>query len=157
VRPKSPSSFFSGIGTQDPQENELREIHADISPESRNLPEHCEEKFSSRRERRNGAEVEQKSMIKECHYIMPSGLSCQSPAMRGCPFCYHHSRIRRIGPAPRARTPEPALDFPALLDRKDLPQAINQIVQGLASGRITTHRASLLLHGIKLLQASSSR
>jgi hypothetical protein len=31
-------------------------------------------------------------MLNECRQVMPGGLHCQSPAMRGCSFCYFHAR-----------------------------------------------------------------
>ena len=44
-------------------------------------------------------------MIAECGPGMPSGLHCQSPAMRGSSFCYFHARPQR--PARQQRHSEP--------------------------------------------------
>ena len=37
-------------------------------------------------------------MFKECRFIKANGLKCQSPALRGSPFCYFHSRTRVVVP-----------------------------------------------------------
>jgi hypothetical protein len=32
-------------------------------------------------------------MYEECRFIKSNGLKCQSPAMRGCLFCYFHAQL----------------------------------------------------------------
>ena len=86
---------------------------------------------------------------KECGHIMPSGLHCKSPAMRGSAFCYFHGRAPR--PARPARPLEvqhrDALPSSAPVDA---PLAVNQIMQALAANRISPRRAAILLQGVQM-------
>jgi hypothetical protein len=90
-------------------------------------------------------------MIQNCRHIMPSGLRCKSPAMRGSAFCYFHARAQR--PARPGRAPEARIEIPAVLDNAGILQAVHQILQALGSGNISSRRAGILLHGIRLAAA----
>jgi hypothetical protein len=83
---------------------------------------------------------------------MPSGLRCQSPAMRGTAFCYHHAR--RVVPARKAGAPEIRIELPLRLDRDGITTAIHQVVNALGSSSITPRRASILLLGLQMASAS---
>jgi hypothetical protein len=99
-----------------------------------------------------------KTMYDTCHHVMPSGLPCQSPAMRGYAFCYHHARraaasSKAVAAEPRAtgsRATESQVDIPSVLDRNGITQAIGKILQALGSGRISPRRASILLYGLQM-------
>lgn len=91
-------------------------------------------------------------MIQTCHHVMPSGLRCQSPAMRGYAFCYHHAR--RLTPTRREKTQEAPIAMPARLDRQGISDTLNAIMQGLASGRLSPRRAGILLYGLQMAIAN---
>lgn len=79
---------------------------------------------------------------------MPSGLRCQSPALRGSAFCYHHGR--RIQPRAKGQSTEHRVEMPASLDRNGISNALNSVVQALAGGCISAWRASILLQGLQM-------
>ena len=76
---------------------------------------------------------------------MPSGLHCQSPAMRGSSFCYFHARPQRP-----ARPREARLEMPVLLDSKGTESIVRQTIEALAAGHISARRAAVLLYGIQM-------
>jgi hypothetical protein len=84
-------------------------------------------------------------MVNECRHVMPSGLHCQSPAMRGCGFCYFHARSQRP-----ARSREARIAMPDQLDSKGTRALIHQTLQALAAGHISARRAAVLLYGIQM-------
>jgi hypothetical protein len=86
--------------------------------------------------------------FKECRHIMPSGLHCKSPAMRGSAFCYFHGRAPR--PARPARSPEANIEVSPVSGSSGCALAVNQIMQALANNRISTRRASILLQGVQM-------
>ncbi len=91
-------------------------------------------------------------MCATCRHIMPSGLRCQSPAMRGIAFCYHHGR--HIPPTHRSASPtEGRVEIPAVLDRQGIALAVNHVLQSLSNGRISARRASVLLYGLQMVVA----
>ncbi len=79
---------------------------------------------------------------------MPTGRNCQSPAMRGSAFCYHHAR--RI--PPRGKSPSGGLrvHMPATLDRHGIASALHGVLQGLADDSISARRAAVLLQGLQM-------
>jgi hypothetical protein len=94
-------------------------------------------------------------MVPSCRHIMPSGLSCQSPAMRGSAFCYFHGR--RVPPARKAAaSSEACIDVPAVLDNKGITYTLGQVLQGLGNGRISPRRASILLYALQMASAHPS-
>jgi hypothetical protein len=84
-------------------------------------------------------------MYNECRHVMPSGLHCQSPAMRGSLFCYFHARTRRP-----TSSGEERIEMPALLDSKGKQAVVHRTLEALAAGRISTRRAAVLLYGIQI-------
>jgi hypothetical protein len=84
-------------------------------------------------------------MPTECRHLMPSGLHCQSPAMRGSAFCYFHARPQRP-----ARPREARIEMPVRLDRKGIEAIIRQTIEALAAGHISPRRAAILLYGIQM-------
>lgn len=85
---------------------------------------------------------------KECRHVMPSGLHCKSPAMRGSPFCYFHGRAPR--PARLARPLESNIEMPLVNSPREIVGAINRIMQALAANRISPRRAAILLQGVQM-------
>jgi hypothetical protein len=86
-------------------------------------------------------------MFRTCHHVMPSGLRCQSPAMRGTAFCYFHGR--RASP-PKSSPAETRIELPARLDRAGIPQALRQVMNALANNQISSRRASILFYGLQM-------
>ncbi|MGA2169225.1 MAG: hypothetical protein ABSG62_13520 [Terracidiphilus sp.] len=84
-------------------------------------------------------------MVNECRHVMPSGLHCQSPAMRGSSFCYFHARPQRP-----ARPHEVRIAMPDQLDGKGTQAILHRTLQALAAGHITARRAAVLLYGIQM-------
>ncbi len=93
------------------------------------------------------------SEYKECRHIMPSGLHCQSPAMRGSAFCYFHGRAPR--PARPARSPEANIEISPVIGSSGCALAVNQIMQALAANRISSRRAAILLQGVQMASGQS--
>jgi hypothetical protein len=79
---------------------------------------------------------------------MPSGLSCQSPAIKGSAFCYFHGR--RIPPQAKCPSTEHRVEIPTTLDQNGIPYALHSVLQGLADGRVSARRASILLLGLQM-------
>ena len=86
-------------------------------------------------------------MFQTCHHVMPSGLRCQSPAMRGTAFCYFHGR--RASP-PKSSPAEAHIEIPATLDRAGIPQALRRVMNALANNQIRSRRASILFYGLQM-------
>jgi hypothetical protein len=87
-------------------------------------------------------------MFATCRHIMPSGRNCQSPAMRGSAFCYHHGR--RIPPRGKGPSAGHRVPMPATLDRHGITRALHGVLQGLADDRISARRAAVLLQGLQM-------
>ena len=87
-------------------------------------------------------------MYTTCRHIMPSGLHCQSPAMRGSAFCYFHGR--RIPPRGKRPSTGHRVEIPPTLDRNGISHALHSVLQGLAADRISARRASILLLGLQM-------
>jgi hypothetical protein len=85
---------------------------------------------------------------KECRHIMPSGLHCKSPAMRGSTFCYFHGRAPR--PTRPARTLESNIEIPLVNSPREIVGALNRIMQALAANRISPRRAAVLLQAVQM-------
>ncbi len=100
-----------------------------------------------------GIPGKERSMYATCRHVMPSGLSCQSPAIRGSAFCYFHGR--RIPPQAKSPSTEHRVEIPTTLDQNGIPHALNSVLQGLADGRISARRASILLLGLQMAHSYS--
>ena len=60
------------------------------------------EKQGTSLQRRGGEGTgERIAMFNLCRPIMPSGAKCHTPALRGKPYCYYHTRLHRF-PAAQA-------------------------------------------------------
>ncbi len=85
---------------------------------------------------------------------MPTGRSCQSPAMRESAYCYFHARRGLASRSNRARN---QLKLPVL----DSPQAIRtsvaEVANGILAGTIDARRAGRILYGIQIASAVLDR
>ena len=84
-------------------------------------------------------------MRNECRHVMPSGLHCQSPAMRGSGFCYFHARPQRPTHPREAR-----IEMPSRLDSKGAQLFVHRIMEALANGHISARRGAVLLYGLQM-------
>ena len=83
---------------------------------------------------------------------MPSGRRCESSAMRGYAFCYHHARR---APVHKGSPAETRIQIPAKLDRAGIAQALHQIMNALGNNHISARRASILLCGLQMAGSNS--
>lgn len=88
-------------------------------------------------------------MYLECRHILPSGVRCKSPALRGMSFCYHHESLRRFSSLNSSPEKQP-LQLPSIEEPRGIQIALAQILAALASGRIEPRRASLMLYGLQI-------
>lgn len=91
-------------------------------------------------------------MTAECRHVMPSGLHCQSPAMRRSVFCYHHAHTQ----AP-ARPHEVRIAMPETLTSENVPAVIRQILNAICDGTISNRRAGVLLYSIQMSMGQTSQ
>lgn len=88
-------------------------------------------------------------MVPECRHIKTSGGKCGSPALRGKPYCYFHSRLKER--AARPASPFLALELPSTLeDHGAIQLALSEIVTAVADHRIETKRAGILLYALQI-------
>ena len=95
-------------------------------------------------------------MYQECRHIKPNGLRCESPALRGTPFCYFHTRLHR----PVSSGQNPILDdvkIPFLQDKSSLQIALTDVLGALLSSRLDTQRARLCLYGLQIASRNVDR
>jgi hypothetical protein len=81
-------------------------------------------------------------MINLCQHQMPTGKTCQSPALVGQPLCFHHDR--------EAAQTQFILMLPALKDRSAILQALSQVAVAMGLNQISTARGNLLLRSMNL-------
>jgi len=84
-------------------------------------------------------------MFKTCHHVMPNGLRCQSPAMRGYAFCYYHGR-RASGHKDAQRN---HIELPTCLIALESP---TPFARSARTGQQSPQprRASILLYGLQM-------
>jgi len=80
-----------------------------------------------------------------CIHVRANGVRCQSPALRGQPFCYFHDRMNE-------RMPAPAL--PALEDAESVQIALMQIIEQLYAGKMQPKQANSLFYGLQCASAN---
>ena len=95
-------------------------------------------------------------MCPECRHIMPTGVKCHSPALRGKPYCYFHIRRHSLAPRP-APKPEEPLKLPNLADRGNIRTALGQVLNALGSSRLTPRRAGLFLYALQIASRNIER
>ena len=89
-----------------------------------------------------------------CEHIKSDGIPCGSPAMRGLPLCFFHSRT--FQPARRRPRRKPLIDFrrrnivlPELNSHDAVLVALQEIMQAVIEHRVDGERANSLLYGIQ--------
>ncbi len=87
--------------------------------------------------------------VAECRFIKPNGLKCQSVAMRGSPFCYHHARVR-VSPRRPRRNKEAVLNLPSLNGDAAVFPFLDEVLNALASNSISSKRAGSLLYALQI-------
>src|SRR5271156_591111 len=93
-------------------------------------------------------------MVPECRHIKTSGGKCGSPALRGRPYCYYHSRLKERAAQPRS--PSLAIELPASLeDRGSIQLALSEIVTAIAESRIDPRRAGILLYALQIASSNA--
>jgi hypothetical protein len=88
-------------------------------------------------------------MFIECRHILPQGVKCKSPALRGKHLCYFHEHLERFEEDGQRCAREP-LFLPALEDARGIQMAITQVLAALGSGRVDNRKAGLYLYGLQL-------
>jgi hypothetical protein len=97
-------------------------------------------------------------MAPECRYIKTSGGKCGSPALRGQPYCYFHSRLPKEKSTARATQEEPSslkLAFASLEDRAAIQHAVSEVGTALAEHRINARRARTLLYALQIASSEA--
>lgn len=81
--------------------------------------------------------------IPTCQATKANGFRCGSPALRGKPLCYFHSR-----PKPRPRLPEPP---PVLPNLRSPEQMLRWTVYNLSTRRIDNKTAGQIIYAVQQL------
>lgn len=88
-------------------------------------------------------------MYQECRHIKTNGLRCESPALRGTPFCYFHTRLHRpVSPGQTHIWDD--VKIPFLQDQASVQIALTEILGALLSSRLDPPRARLCLYGLQI-------
>ncbi len=88
-------------------------------------------------------------MYQECRHIKTNGLRCESPALRGTPFCYFHTRLHRpVSPGQTHIWDD--VKIPFLQDQTSVQIALTEILGALLSSRLDPPRARLCLYGLQI-------
>lgn len=95
-------------------------------------------------------------MYQECRHIMPSGVRCHSPALRGMHYCYFHTRLHRLASAQGGGKEEP-LNLHVLEDRSAIQLALSQVLNALGSSKLDPRRAGLFLYGLQIASQNVER
>jgi len=95
------------------------------------------------------------SIFRNCRHVMPTGATCQSPAMRQSAYCYFHGRLHRNpGRAHASRMP---IRVPDLNSEKAIQASLTQVLNGLMDGSIEPRRAGRFLFGLQIATKSVQR
>jgi hypothetical protein len=89
-----------------------------------------------------------------CQHIFPDAHRCGSPAMRNERLCYHHHPSRRPLSDPYTRRARRGFALAAPTNRREFQQALSEVITRLASNRLDTHRASLILYSLQIAAQS---
>ncbi|HTW44437.1 MAG TPA: hypothetical protein VMD58_02735 [Acidobacteriaceae bacterium] len=83
-----------------------------------------------------------------CRHIMPTGHHCQSPALTGQRFCYHHSRQRRLTARPK-RPHSITIPFEFPEDRAAIQTNYQLTVLSIVEGRLEPRQANAIIHAYR--------
>jgi len=87
-------------------------------------------------------------MYMACRHIKTNGLRCASPALKGCQFCYYHSKTHSVGAEPHLAFGP--LQLPAPEDPAAIQLSVARINDAVLSGRLDLRKAATLLNGLKV-------
>jgi hypothetical protein len=104
---------------------------------------------------RVGGDRKKTTMYFECRHIKPNGSKCQSPALKGMPYCYFHGRLHRSEKV--VARADDSLELPLLEDRSSIQVALSRILNALGSAKLDTRRAGLFLYGLQIASQNVER
>ncbi|WP_213806560.1 hypothetical protein [Granulicella sp. dw_53] len=89
----------------------------------------------------------------QCRHIFADGRHCGSPSLRQQHFCYFHHPTRR--PVPTSvrndrRSRRATFEIPLPIDRTTVQQAIDIVMQRIASNDLDARRGSVILYGLQI-------
>jgi hypothetical protein len=89
---------------------------------------------------------------KTCRHIMPEGRTCKSPAMRGSAYCYYHGPQKP--PRSVSKITEMEFEIDDLVEPSCVPIIGNQILRAMATNRLSSGRASVMLQTMQTVMAA---
>jgi hypothetical protein len=114
--------------------------------------------------------------VPRCHHVRINGTRCDSPALKGKPYCYFHFRSRLSHPpvSPQASSQEPIAipaeglqprtdglpplspppDLFLLEDANSIQSALQWVLRRILAASIDRRQASLLLYGLQIAAAN---
>ena len=95
-------------------------------------------------------------MLSLCRHIKPNGLRCKSPALRSQSYCYYHEALYRVR-NPSASDHKAPLNLPPLEDVSGIQLAVQEVLSAVASTRIDSKRAAVILRGLELSRRLSRK
>jgi hypothetical protein len=87
-------------------------------------------------------------MYKLCRHIKPSGLRCESPALKGGQFCYYHSKLHSIGAEPNTKFGP--LQLPPPEDAAAIQLTVARTNDAIINGRLDIRKATALYYGLQI-------
>jgi len=87
-------------------------------------------------------------MYKLCRHIKPSGLRCESPALKGGQFCYYHSKLHSVGAEPNLKFGP--LQLPPPEDPAAVQLTVARINDAIINGRLDIRKATALYYGVQI-------
>lgn len=87
-------------------------------------------------------------MFMACRHIKTNGLRCESPALKGCQFCYYHSKTHSVGAEPHLAFGP--LQLPAPEDPAAIQLSVARINDAILGGRLDLRKAMTLFNGLKI-------
>jgi hypothetical protein len=95
-------------------------------------------------------------MVPECRHIKTSGGKCGSPALRGQPYCYFHSRLKeRAAQSNFFRTTPLSKELSNLEDRAAIQHAITHVAMAASDRHIDTKLAGILLYALQIASGNA--
>ena len=82
---------------------------------------------------------------KLCEQIKDNGIRCGAPALRGERYCRFHVRMHDQS----VEVEDPNYDLPVLETEQSVQIALQQMMRGLLSGKLSEKKGKLMLAGIK--------
>jgi hypothetical protein len=99
-----------------------------------------------------------------CRHLRTNGTQCDSPSLRGAPYCFFHARLHgrhnAIRQAPETQPPPTAsqhIQLAPLEDCESIQISLSVVINALATGQLETKRATALLYGLQLASINARR